>query len=497
MKSSHNKKLLMKRLPYLLILSLVFCTNSPKGGIDWSYLVQKYSGDTLRLKAVYHLKANMVDLVSYKVTYYNDTSGNIALRFEDFSNDSILRAYLREHHIKQKTVITRDLRFVTTAQIESAIDTTFFYWGKYPWNKNFPTGLSYEFLLPYKILEEDPAVNNSVFREKYRNIIDSLSHIPHITSHTVYKRLIDGDVVKWFRYGFTDRLFSKTPSLNELLLVKEGGCLEFAYLYTYLLKSVGIPATVDFVPHWGSCNGGHAEVAFMDSTGKMTTYENGRLQKASKVFRMNFTRQYTWSDSIKPLTNDIPFNISWLKNDHWQDVTSLHTLTSDISCQLPDSMMAPFGYICVYDNGRWEPIYWGKVNPHHEITFKNMGRNIIYRVAIPKKQGGQQLWGNVLMVDSAGLQREISPDETDPIDISLSKSNCNSMSQGKKKESYGLYFLNNEQKWQLKETKNCSNGAGITFERVPKHTIYKLVSKNDNVHIVRPFLYEGGKPIWL
>ncbi|MCD8264832.1 MAG: transglutaminase-like domain-containing protein [Tannerellaceae bacterium] len=44
---------------------------------------------------------------------------------------------------------------------------------------------------------------------------------------------------------------------GTLINIKFGACENYAHLAVFALRSVGIPAAVEFIPHWGLSNKGH------------------------------------------------------------------------------------------------------------------------------------------------------------------------------------------------------------------------------------------------
>ena len=466
--------------------------------LDWETLIKKYEKrkDSLYLESVLFLRKNSKDITAEKVIFFDKVTGDIKdIRLDTITSYNSLIDILNRQNINFKTETVNNSFIFTTDYIDKYIERSVSLWRQCPWDKNMPDSLFLNYLLPYKVLWEAPSKNADFFVQRNKYIIDSFRKI-NATSDVIYRRLIS-DVEQWFSYtegGYT--LFSHSPSLDELLCGKRGECVRFATLYTYMLRSAGIPATINLVPIWGCQNGAHAEVVFMDSTGKMVMSERNRLHRGAKIFRMTFKNQAIWSTQIEPIIGNNDFALPFLKNDHWLDVTNEHNNVTDIVYDLPKEINVSFAYICVFDYGNWTPIFWGKVEKGSQVTFKKMGVDMLYHIAIPDSLSGFKLIGKMFLADTNGNTHNIIPQQQLYPVMKLSKTNTGRLSWVKKGDRYTLEYYGFDGKWDSLSTQTCNIDSAIVFKTMPSNTVYRLVKQNGERRLERPFTYENGKLYW-
>jgi hypothetical protein len=349
--------------------------------------------------------------------------------------------------------------------------------------------------LPYKIYGEEPSDWRSYFHKKYSDSIQIYSKTDSLhDANVLYYHILEKDIDNWFVYNDRPAKPANYPGLNELLNVKSGDCYGWAYLESMILRSFGIPASIDFIPYWGSRNGSHAIAVFWDDSLQGFRTASGReLINPAKVFRYSFKKQNNgWTDSILPVIGKEPFLINFLKHDHWTDVTAEHTKTATVVYPVADQYH--FAYLCVYNYGQWIPIYWGKVE-NRRVSFKNMGIGLLYRVAVPKNNGFEII-SPAFQLDSAGEKGFFKSDFNQRETFHLSKLNTGARSWVEKDKDYSLYYTDEKGDWLLFETLKCEQDSVIIFDKVPTNALYRLLEIGGTNRMERPFLYENEKQVW-
>ncbi|MCX8492269.1 MAG: hypothetical protein ORN54_14515 [Cyclobacteriaceae bacterium] len=490
-----------------MLLVASSCSISPqKEKIDWDKLIKKYSlkkADTLHLASVHFLKENIRGLTSEKAIFYDVRTG----KEQDFvvdttGNESSFIRFLEANHLRFKTTLVNDEDILTTEQLENNIEAAVSQWRRYPWNRAMSKEMFLKYLLPYKISQEFPEEWRSFFQRKYEVIANKYKTM--YDTSLMYKKyyrdpnelhytIIVNQVGSWFKVQDNCLSLTTHAGLTEIMALKKGNCHPESHLNAYIMRSLGIPSTIDVVPFWGSRNGSHSTEVFMDTLGTMRTAGGRKLKFPAKVLRMTFEKANLWSDSIKPFTGG-HFLLENLKNERWLDVTHEHTKTTDIVFSFPSKTSASFAYICVNNYNNWIPIYWGKVKDDQAI-FRNMGRQMLYRVAIPDGTGFSYT-GSVFMIDSLGALSCKVPNAKKLQPLALQKLNDGRLSWVKKNEDYSLYILDDRSNWQLFGTHLCVSDSVIFFNEIPSNAIYRLVKKGEYEMLARPFTYEKGKQIW-
>lgn len=62
------------------------------------------------------------------------------------------------------------------------------------------------------------------------------------------------------------------PKADGLLKYQTGNCRDEASFVVYLSRSLGIPAAIDFTPHWGNRSNSHSWSVLLKPDGKATPF---------------------------------------------------------------------------------------------------------------------------------------------------------------------------------------------------------------------------------
>ncbi len=205
------------------------------------------------------------------------------------------------------------------------------------------------------------------------------------------------------------------PKASSLMKYKTGNCRDEASYVVYLSRSLGIPAAIDFTPHWGNRSNSHSWSVLLKPDGKAVPFYMGcvpgdtvqysHIYIKPKIFRRRFQINRAIRRDLKD-EKEVP---TLFKMPTFIDVTDEYYKTTDIVRVLPQAYSgSKVAYICVYDNKRWEPVYYGTVDDG-KVVFKSMGRGILYSTCIC--QDGKMIpVGNPYVLESNGKIRDIVPD---------------------------------------------------------------------------------------
>jgi hypothetical protein len=426
-------------------------------------------------------KNNSLDIEELIQKYQYNKNDSLKLICAEFLNEKM------DVNSKYGGLVTNDF-------IKENIDQTVWDWQHCLWNANSSKDMILNYLLPYNVSDEDASEWRDYFSNRYRLIKDSFITSKIVDTRKVYDRLINKDINLWLRYSgnTSDFNFSFTQTIKE----KKAGCFGMACMYAYALRSLGIPATVDIVPLWGSQNAGHAEVVFCDSSGHMCTYEKDRLTRSAKVFRYIFNTRNAQTDLTQSAIGGYEFILSdLLSHNNWVDVTQQHNNVSTVKYRLPLNYTAPFAYICVYNYGKWQPVFYGLVGKNNMVEFSNMGCNILYQIAVPKKDG-YELILKPFILDSLGKIKSFSSDFVHLINMKLQKINTGDLSYVKEGRNYKLYLLDQQSQWKFLYNVKCFQDCTISIKNVPANGIYKLKDLTATKRLERPFTYKHENQIW-
>lgn len=462
--------------------------------------------DSLKRKAVLFLLDNMSNHSSQVPFFQHFKNGErVVLEIDSIENDSILLDILNRRHLVPFYKIVLDDKILDNNILINNIDLAFQSWNKYIWADNIPEDIFFNYLLPYKIYGEKPEYWRSILQTQLMNDIELIDYFKDTTILLNEKSLLDQlyeDIVlrnvdKKIIYSPNPSTLTQFPALSELMLFKHSDCIGQSYMHVMVLRSIGIPATIDIVPLWGSKNSGHVTDVFWDSKlNKFRTVSGRELVSPnkfppSKVFRYSYQKQNIWTDTIKPIIGLQPFLLGYLEHDNWLDVTHEHTLTYDIEYQIDEPSTSKFTYICVFNYGKWEPVFWGKLDEDKMAHFKNMSINILYRIAVPQ-ENDFKIVSDIFSIDSLGNQVYYQANTLNKTTLRLQKVNEGSRSWLEKGKRYGLYFFNSSMEWELVEELPCLKDSILVFDNAPSNALYRILEHRGGGRLERSFTYQNN-----
>jgi hypothetical protein len=124
-----------------------------------------------------------------------------------------------------------------------------------------------------------------------------------------------------------------------------------------------------------------------------------------------------------------------------------------------------------------------------------MGKNILYCTALPDGNGFH-LSGPPFLLDTEGQQQYFSADVKHPMEMRLTKVNTGARSWVEKGKIYTLYYLNTEGGWQEVSDIVSVRDSLLPVVKAPSGGVYRLVEKNGDQRLERPFGYLDDKQVW-
>ena len=177
------------------------------------------------------------------------------------------------------------------------------------------------------------------------------------------------------------------PKASSLLKARTGNCRDEASFTVFMCRSLGIPAAIDFTPHWGNRSLSHQWSVLILPNGKSTPFYMGCVPGDTahyfhsylkpKIFRHRFQLNRMIANDMKD-EKSVP---KLFRAADWIDVTEEYYETTDVTRDVPEKYKErKVAYICVFDNREWVPVHYGKIIDG-KVTFLKMGRNVMYVTA--------------------------------------------------------------------------------------------------------------------
>lgn len=218
------------------------------------------------------------------------------------------------------------------------------------------------------------------------------------------------DVTNQFEwYAFSGSI---PPKASSLLKGRTGNCRDEASYTVYLCRYLGIPAAVDFTPNWGNRSQGHSWSVLITPDGKSTPFYMGCVPGDTAHYYHGYIKPKIFRHGFKlnrEIAKDLKEELSVPKlfqNADFTDVTDEYYSTTDVTRSVPSHLKGhKAAYICVFDNRIWRPVHYGNIR-NGKVTFKSMGRNIVYMAAT--FENGQIVpFGNPFLIDGNGEIKDI------------------------------------------------------------------------------------------
>lgn len=465
------------------------------GNAEMHRVVEHYAGEPERLAATTFLLKNLGGHGTYTFDLVDSTGGVVAA--EGFS---LYRPEITAHNYRQvldSQGLVMRYRTLSDAETKTAeylirnIDQAFEARERYPWATHYSDDLFRRYVLPYRIDAEELTDWRAFFRARYEPMVDTLS-APKTVRNVA--RLIIRDVRSWF--GFHPQALMLKPALTpqEAFACGRGECNSMANIYVLALRAMGIAATKDVIPVWGTSDGGHVETVYFDEEGNPVMLETGDWLAAQppKIFRVEFFHQQ---------------ETNVFEDPYYRDVTAEYVATSDLTVAFdstPDATAGERAALAVFGNERWRPAVWAEETETEDdavpqrYVFRGIGRGMLYLPVLTAGRSVQPA-GRPFRLDPRGnIQYHGEPDTTRSVAMDLtSLIRRRDLDTLDARRLYVAYWT--PKGWQRVNAEICKSRTGVdgspayTVEGIPAEGIYCLFDKySGQTYHRRIFFFRKG-----
>jgi hypothetical protein len=459
------------------------------------------AGDSLKLKAIYFLIANMD--IHYSIDYYWANNREEKVFFDELSYPDFTTALKAFEEMKRLNpglhpVQTKyyDIDTISSIYLIDNVESAFEVWKKSTFKK-----ISFEdfceYILPYRISME-PLQN---WRKKYLKKFNWVNNDSVINKASKDKlSTIAKSCYQWFTntYQIEERK-EPLPRLGamQLLSRKKGPCEDIADLNVFILRSQGIPATIDNIVCWATSSGKHFLNETLDDSGNPLSFDVSNTatmfdklpREPTKVLRTTYSKQASALASAIDTTL-IPPGI--LHRSNYVDVTREYWETCDVKAELfPDVSSSKVAYACVINFINWTPAWWGNVNDS-KVVFTEMCKGAVF---LPMSYENRKMKpvGWPIAVDYNNTRLLLKPDTSNLRSVSIYEQDKYLVFRPGKK--YKLLFWNN--KWTpIGEVIADANQKALVFAQVPRNALLLLIPEYSQ-RKERPFtISDSGERTW-
>lgn len=407
----------MKPLLIVFFLLLFSCSNKnnkldfslhqAKGNrVELEKVLNHYKNDSLKYKAATFLIENMNgcfsirrEMIDMCTPFYKQYDSLARIYKYDMDKergnkiDSLWKNFYSSSNIPYfEQSFSNDLETVSSEYLISEIDLAFKTWQENVHTKNSSFEEFCKYILPYRrkneLLIDDIRKTiynrhkNTFFTEEGKDMLresDSLLFLYKHLSHSQF---------------WGTRIPTYDAATFEYL--QRGLCAHRCWYNSILFSSLGMAVAIDFVPAWGNRNNSHTwnvlikdgqSYAFesfwdKDKWKYKSIYNNEKFDNEWGHFRLPKVYRHTYENYMegpffdkKVKKDNVP---PIFKNSKIKDVSEEYFKVEDVTITLKTILEGmDYAYLCVFGYQSWHPVQWGKIEGN-EITFKKMGKDIIY-----------------------------------------------------------------------------------------------------------------------
>ncbi|MBU1369757.1 MAG: transglutaminase family protein [Bacteroidetes bacterium] len=338
------------------------------------------SNDSLFLKSSYFLIANIAH--QYAADYVVKNSQDQIIPFDPKAFDSFesmdkwWKAQKKSgigYDIKKftldKDTITADLLIAT---IKQAISSR-----SYPWSESYSDEDFYRYILPYRFGNEPIHDWRTPILQDFSWIFDSLQNNQEPEK---IMQLVNDYVDEIYLF---DKRYLRSPQVQTYAEIKNsrrGNQLDIAHLKAAVMRTFGIPATIDYVPYLAdSIYGFHFAVA-QNKRGSfvpLLPQSEKTIFKSKKIPKVYRRIYHSLDSSLFALKNLSLKTPPYLGHYHYLDVSEQYLDADDLSLK-PKSKDTLF-YIGVFNDNKWRAVDWA-ISKNSLVTFHALGQGINYQL---------------------------------------------------------------------------------------------------------------------
>lgn len=355
---------------------------NPKDSVKWQaarFLIENMPGH-------YTAEGGLIDVYRQKID--RDSANFLTKKMLDI---------LISHYFTQgrSPVKKEDVQHITADYLICHIDACFEIYERFPWYEDVTREDFFRYLLPYRVGYE----RLDLWRDSLKPVLPEKYQI---SSDVQY------DMQEARRYLQT--IYPSELVFSDTLLVELTKRFRFECLYLNLQelfykRVLGIPAAIDYFPHYPNRNGLHYWTEYVNSRRREPFIYGASKSRPAKIFRETFE-----INRMLPLHAN-EFVPELFTNPFMQDVTNEYLYTHDVhvASQVKIPGKFRYAYLCVFNNLKWQPTAIGTWQSN-EAQFKHMGAGVVYLPVYYDKQEQMRAFNYPFILKNSGEVEYLIPD---------------------------------------------------------------------------------------
>lgn len=382
-----------------------------------------YESDSLKYKAARFLIENMV--------YHSHYSGEeleIRKQFYKYLAEvnrpaGVIRDSLA-YEVRRKNldgvVLKKDIEVVGFDYLVDNIEWAFKVREEQPWGKNIPFEAFCEYVLPYRLGDEDLSYWREEIYHLYNPLLDSIRNLPQAEDPLFAAQTLIDSLRKTPIHFVTSTTYPYRVG-PELAKWQSGTCLEITDAATYIFRALGLSCSADMMLLRGDGNVAHYWNYTSDSEGKPYYFSLAYApeeflpakeypQVLGKVYRETFSHNAHLAIPEKERTDVHP----QFRSPKLIDVTAQYAPT-ELSLRFPiDSLSRLLGngevaYLCQASFRNWQPVAVAQYQ-NKQLLFTDVVSNVAYVIAI-YQDGVTRVISDPFYVDEDAVLHHYTPTE--------------------------------------------------------------------------------------
>jgi len=320
--------------------------------------------------------------------------------------------------IDGKFEIIPDSVTLTKEYLQANIEAAFKVKDEKLWLHSMPDSIFNEYVLPYRIGTErlEPGWRNYLYRS-YDNLIkkgngkqENFEKIKN-TEMVAFAGEIQWEIKTRVGTSATMWEYPFDIPISKMEKGKKGACRHLTNYTTAVMRSIGLPVTMDFTIGWGNNRTGHEWNVLITPQNKVLPFDACSYpmgidlsdRKIVKIYRIQYS---LINNFTAPTTTDVPLNIY---DPTWKDVTQEYTKTSNIIIDIPKEVPKnkKFALIGTFNNIDWTPQFYAPISKGKAV-FSNLGCNNVY-IGMFMDNDEIKTYGVPFILDSLGNIHDLTP----------------------------------------------------------------------------------------
>lgn len=269
-------------------------------------------------------------------------------------------------HVQAKSDI-----YIDPGYFAENLDWAFKVWREQPWGRNVPFEQFCEYILPYRVGNEELIPWREKIYNQFMPLIEKYRSDPKIEDPTFAAHIVLDSLLRAPFY-FTEQISTDVRVGPRIVDWRGGSCLDLCDMLVFIYRALGIPCGIETMPMRGNNNAPHFWNFMEDKEGRTWYFSMfywwHRLMEAEKygdvygkIFRSRFSLNRKLMEEMQLPQKSLHPAFQY---PCFEDVTAVYAAEKSRRLEIPASRLLheiPDGemiYLCMSSRFHWIPVGW-------------------------------------------------------------------------------------------------------------------------------------------